>query len=189
MTSVSVHPDGRWVAFGRHVNRVNVYEAATGRRVWQSPADRHDHCRFSMDGRWLVTDNEGGRAYSVGTWEPGPRLGPGIPWDVSPDGRLVVLGQMEGIYRLVELGTGRELARLEDPDQAAGAALFTPDGTRLVVAAQNGLRVWDLHRIRAELLELGLDWDASRYAPDPEPATVPRPLTAAVVMSDTLKRP
>jgi WD40 repeat protein len=189
IASASVHPDGRWVAFGRHVNRVDVYEVATGRRAWQSPADRHHYCRFSVDGRWLVTDNEGGRAYAVGTWKPGPPLGSGIPWDVSSDGRLVVLGQTDGVYRLVELATGRELAQLEDPDQTAGAALFTPEGTRLVVAAQNGLRVWDLHRIRAELAELGLDWDAPQYPPDPEAATVPSPLTVTVEMSDALQNP
>src|SRR5262249_49422994 len=87
---VSVSPDGRGVACGPHLTRVNVYEAATGRREWQSPADRQDHARFSPDGRWLVTRSDGGRAYRVGTWEPGPQLGPGTPWDVSPDSRLVV---------------------------------------------------------------------------------------------------
>jgi hypothetical protein len=59
------------------------------------------------------------------------------------------------------------LARLEDPDQHAGAALFTPDGTRLVVAVKDGLRVWDLRRIRAELVKLGLDWDLAPYRPLP----------------------
>src|SRR5262249_41589578 len=34
---VSVSPDGRWVACGVHAVRVDVYEAATGRRVWQAP--------------------------------------------------------------------------------------------------------------------------------------------------------
>jgi tetratricopeptide (TPR) repeat protein len=79
-----------------------------------------------------------------------------------------VLGLAEGVYRLVELATGRELARLEDPDQTAGAAVFTPDGTRLVVNARDGLRVWDLRRIRAELVELGLDWDRPAYPPRKE---------------------
>jgi WD40 repeat protein len=190
MVCASVHPSGRWVAFGRHMNRVNVYEAATGQRVWQSPADRHNYCRFSSDGRWLVSDSEGGRAYSVGgTWQPGPPLGPGIPWDVSPDGCLVVLGQTEGVYRLVELATGREVARLEDPKRTAGAAVFTPDGTRLVAAGQDGLRVWDLRRIRAELAKLDLDWAAEPYRPGPEPATVPPPLTVTVEMGDILKNP
>ena len=115
--------------FGSHVTRVNVYEAATGRRVMQSPADGHNYCRFSSDGHWLLTNSDGGRAYAVPSWRPGPRFGPGTPWDLSPDGRLVVVGETDGIYRLVELATGRELARLEDPDQIAGPAVFTPDGT------------------------------------------------------------
>jgi serine/threonine protein kinase/WD40 repeat protein len=166
MRWTDVSPDGRWVAFGVHVTRVNVYEAAMGRRVWQSPDDGNDYCRFSPDGRWLVTANDGGRAYRVGTWEPGPQqLGAGMPWDVSPDSRIVVLGLAEGVYRLVELATGRELARIEDPEKFHGCAVFTPDGTRLVVTAKDGLRVWDLRRIREELVKLGLDWDAPAYKP------------------------
>jgi WD40 repeat protein len=160
-----VSPDGRFVAFGAHAERVNVYEAATGRRVWQSPDDGINWFCFSPDGRWLVTANDSGRAYRVATWESGARLGAGLPWDVSGDSRLVVLGLAEGVYRLVELATGRELARLEDPEQFYGSAVFTPDGTRLVATARDGLRVWDLRRIRAELVRLGLDWDAPPYPP------------------------
>jgi serine/threonine protein kinase/Tfp pilus assembly protein PilF/WD40 repeat protein len=164
MVWASVSPDGLWVAFGLLADRVNVYEAATGRRVWQSPADGDDYCRFSSDGRWLLTDNDGSRAYAVGTWKPGPRLGPGRPWDVTSDG-LAVLGLTDGIYRLVERATGREVARLEGPNRISGAAVFTPDGTRLVVGAKDGLRVWDLRRIRAELAKLDLDWDWPPYPP------------------------
>jgi tetratricopeptide (TPR) repeat protein len=102
-----------------------------------------------------------------------------VPWDVSPDSRLVVLGQTDGVYRLVELATGRELARLEDPDRIASPAVFTPDGTRLVVSAAGGLRVWDLRRIRRELAKLGLDWDAPPY-PDAA-AGSPGPLEVRVV--------
>jgi WD40 repeat protein len=171
----SVSPDGRWVAFGVPPYGIKVYESATCERMWQSPPDRHYHCCFSPDSQHLVTDN-GGRAYKVGTWEPGPHLGPGVPWDVSPDNRIVVLGQEDGVYRLVELATGHELARLEDPDQNAGAALFTPDGMRLVVAAKDGLRVWDLRRIRAELVKLGLDCDFTPYPSLPPEQPIP-PLT------------
>jgi tetratricopeptide (TPR) repeat protein len=78
------------------------------------------------------------------------------------------MGQSDGVYRLVERATGRELARLEDPDQLASAAKFTPDGTQLVVGAKDGLRVWDLRRIRTELSKLGLDWDAPPYPPATE---------------------
>jgi serine/threonine protein kinase/tetratricopeptide (TPR) repeat protein/WD40 repeat protein len=181
MNWAGVSPDGHWVAFGHFPIRVNVYEAATGRRVWQSPADRHDYCRFSPDGRWLVTENDGGRAYAVGSWKPGPRLGPGTPWDVSRNG-LVVLGLTDGVYRLVDLATGREVARLEDPDQTAGAAVFTPDGMRLVVNAKDGLRVWDLRRLRAELVKLDLDWELPAYPP--RKADGPAPLTLKVLRSE-----
>jgi serine/threonine protein kinase/WD40 repeat protein len=161
----SVSPDGRWVAFASHGATVIVHDAATGARAWQSPADQIvGYCCFSPDGRWLLT--EGGRTYHVGTWEPGPRLGPGSPWDTTAD--MVVMSQDRGIYRLVELTTGRELARLEDPEQTAGQAVFSPDGTKLVIEAGNGLRVWDLRRLRASLDELGLDWDAPPFPRNPD---------------------
>jgi WD40 repeat protein/tetratricopeptide (TPR) repeat protein len=174
----SVSPDGRWVAFGAHC-RVDVYEAATHRHVWQAPPDStNDTVLFSPDGLWLATSNDGGRVYRVGTWEPGPQLGPGTPWAFSLDSRLVVLGQTDGVYRLVEFATGRELARLEDPEQIAAGAVFTPDGTRLVVAAPDGLRVWNLRRLRKALVRLGLDWDAPPY---PETADVlPGPLEVRI---------
>jgi tetratricopeptide (TPR) repeat protein/WD40 repeat protein len=175
-----VSPDGRWVAFGVHAHPVHVYETASGKRVEQVPPDEKSYCRFSRDGCWLVTENDGGRAYRVGTWEPGPQLGAGVPWDVSPDGRLVVVGTRDGVYRLVELETGRELARLEDPEQLLQPALFTPDGTRLVVNALGGLRVWDLRRIRTELVKLDLDWVALPYPDRPATSTPAPPLQVRV---------
>ena len=42
-------------------------------------------------------------------------------------------------------------------------AVFTPDGTRLVVTAKDGLRVWDLRQIRAECQKLDLDVDQPPY--------------------------
>jgi hypothetical protein len=186
---VSVSPDGRWVAFGPHQKGVNVYETATGHRVWRSPDTSPGYCRFSSDGRWLLTDNDGGRAWAAGTWEPGPQLGPGVPWDASPDGRLVVVGQTDGAYRLVELATGRELARLEDPDRIAGPAVFTSDGTRLVVSADDGLRVWDLRRIRLELARLGLDWDAPPYPVAAEGKPEPLEVKVAEAVASTPRDP
>lgn len=176
----SVSPDGRWVAFGGPKlgagrAAIKVYETATAQPVWQSPVGGY-HVLFSPDGRWLVTDADGGRLYTVGTWEPGPQLGPGMPWDVTS--HLAVFGQTNGIYCLVELATGRELARLEDPELNAGAAVFTPDGTKLVVSTKNGLRVWDLRRIRTELAKLGLDWDAPPLPAAP-PGTDATPLAEA----------
>jgi serine/threonine protein kinase/tetratricopeptide (TPR) repeat protein len=180
----SVTPDGRWAVLCNGGDGVGapVYETATGRLVWRAP--RNAMCRFSPDGHWLLTNADGGRAYTVGTWEPGPQLGAGRPWTVSSDGKLVVMGLPSGIYRLVELRTGRELARLEDPDQLSGPAVFTPDGTRLVMAAQDSLRVWDLRKIRKRLEELGLDWDAPAYPEAPRKSILP--LEVAIIGDDLI---
>jgi tetratricopeptide (TPR) repeat protein len=80
-----------------------------------------------------------------------------------------MLGLPNGIYRLVEIATGRELARLEDPGltQTLGGAAFTSDGTRLLVVTKDGLLVWDLRFLRQSLKELDLDWDAPPYPEAP----------------------
>jgi tetratricopeptide (TPR) repeat protein len=109
--------------------------------------------------------------YATGTWEPGPQLGAGEPFDATT--KLVVLAQTNGVYRLVELATGRELAQLEVPEQNTRQAVFAPDGTRLIVAGKNGLGIWDLRRIRNELAKLGLDWDAPPYPPVQDIETLP----------------
>jgi hypothetical protein len=163
----SVSPDGRWISFlvgNGQGARIKVYESSICKCVFQTPLAEPPpvYCRFSPDGFWLLTQEaDGGHVYAVDTWVPGHSLGPGRPWDATSD--LVVMGESNGIYRLVELATGRELARLEDPEQVSGAAGFTPDGSKLVVTAKYGLRVWDLRLIRQELKHLGLDWDGPAY--------------------------
>jgi WD40 repeat protein len=164
VTGASVSPDGRWAAFSSNQGGIRVHDAATGELVLRSPLKHGDNCRFSADSRWLVTDVDGGQVYEVGTWKRGPKLGPGTPWSATKD--VVIIVQPNGIYRLVELATGRELARLEDPEQNTGAAAFTPDGSKLIVCAKDGLRIWDLRRIRQELAKLDLDWDGPPFFPE-----------------------
>src|SRR5262249_27891691 len=78
--------------------------------------------------------------------------------------------------------SGAELARLEVPLQTRlGPRCFTPDGTRLIAVESDtqALHIWDLRAIRAQLADLGLDWDLSSYPPAaPEKNT--RPLTVSI---------
>ena len=70
--------------------------------------------------------------------------------------------------RLVEVETGRVIARLESPDPSKVFwATFSPDGSRLVLVP-NGIpavRVWDLRLVRKRLaamqLSIGLHAGAS----------------------------
>jgi serine/threonine protein kinase/tetratricopeptide (TPR) repeat protein/WD40 repeat protein len=159
----SVTPDGQWAAFGLNQWGVRVHNAATGECVFKTPPKYGDDCRFTPDGRWLMTNVDDGQVYAVGTWAPGPRLGPGRPWHAAAG--MAVLGEPNGIYRLVEIETGRELARLEDPELGTGAAALTPEGARLVVMAADGIRVWELGRIRETLAKMGLDWSGPPHLP------------------------
>jgi WD40 repeat protein len=66
--SLSLSPDGRWIAIG-WTNGVRVWEASTGREVARIP-DRGTYYQplFSPNGRWLVTVADD--HFSVWAWQP-----------------------------------------------------------------------------------------------------------------------
>jgi WD40 repeat protein len=175
----AVSPDGNWVATGR-------FSLPGGARIWQAgptsdpavkgltykpvkdlPAGGGCLPVFSPDGKRLltspVTTTLPVRRWEVGTWIEVPFKEPieGQNAIFSPDGKLVVLETGTGVARLIDANTGREYARLEDPDQhRTGQFAFTPDGAKLVCATVNGycVHIWDLQAIRQHLATLGLDW-------------------------------
>jgi WD40 repeat protein len=165
---VAVSPDGEWVVTGSHSapRGGKVWEARTGKLVKDLPSG--GWVCFSPDGKRLLNggtyDIRPLRRWNVGSWAEIPFQEPlegNIP-AFSRDGKLLVLESGNGIARLVEAATGKEYARLEDPDQhrSSGYA-FSPDGRHLVSATGDGhcVHVWDLAAIRRQLAELGLDWD------------------------------
>jgi serine/threonine protein kinase/WD40 repeat protein/Flp pilus assembly protein TadD len=181
---VSVSPDGRWVATGSQGRGgAKVWDAATGRLVKDLVSTQaRVPVRFSPDGKWLATAGGVCRLWAVGSWQEGPS--PGVTtWAVafSPDGRVLAVETGEGVVRLVDPDTGREYARLEDPNQdRARQVAFSPDGTQLVVNGESQwLHAWDLRAIRAELTQRNLDWDLRPYPPAADPPDAP-PLRLAV---------
>ena len=105
-----------------------------------------------------------------GTPLPGREPLPGL----QPDSRTAIYDNA-GALIMVDVQTGRELARFEGPEQTGIDQLkFTPRGAHLVttIGEQPYLHVWDLGAIRCWLATLGLDWDAPTIAdageaPDP----------------------
>ena len=193
MNGADVSRDGRWVCFNVHPTHVKVFDGRTGKLVWENSLDHGGPGgRFTPDGRWLVCNH---RAFRVGDWGTSVVLDPsrtGGLRDVSPDSRLALIGtfEVEGYARLIEIETGRELVRIEPPDGSLGEMKFTSDGTRLLEPCGKGLRVWDLRRIRRRLAELGLDWDAPAYPPEPDgPPRLPAPLQLTVVGGELLSNP
>ena len=72
------------------------------------------------------------RLWEVGTWREARQIG-GDGLCFSPDGRIAGGQDASQVIRLVEIETGRTLARLESPDLCAAGSTFSPDGSRLVV--------------------------------------------------------
>jgi hypothetical protein len=181
---VSISADGRFAETGSHsvAGGIRIWETERGKLIKHLPLGTVAGGTFSPDGRWLaVAGGEGSRVLTVGTWEEGPAI-PRGKMAFSPDGSLLAVDPFQGAIRLLDPATGREKVRLEDPSQDTTLWLsFTPDGTRLVVVADDGhaIHVWDLKRIREELVRLGLDWEAPPY---PERAsTAPKSLTIRVI--------
>jgi WD40 repeat protein len=179
--SLDVSPDGRWCAFVGQDNHIFVYDLTAGVVVHQAEQTAGS-TQFSPEGRWLYTSEGPGRLLEVGTWKAGPILGRGVSLCFSPDGRSAALQPEPGVFRLVEVASGRELATLEDPERKVGPAAFSCDGARLIVNLTEGVKVWNLRRIRAGLAELHLDWDAPPYPPA-TPRLAADPITVEFVGS------
>ena len=162
----SISPDGQWLATDSHQNGgVSIWRLPDGAKATRLPIDGGASALFSPDGKLLVTPQESCRLWEVGTWREVRQI-EGVFRTFSPDGRLAVVQNAEKILGLVELETGRTLARLESPDQHdVRWAAFSPDGSRLVVTTHEPpcAHVWDLRAIRRQLFEMGLDWDARAY--------------------------
>jgi WD40 repeat protein len=144
-----------------------VWEARTGRLVKALPVNGNADVRFSPDGKWLATATGAvSHVWRVSSWQPVlvvRRDDPEIPTAsvaFTPDGSVVALEQSRRVTSLIEVTTGRELARLEAADVPLCMPLcFSPDGSLL--ATRGGpelLQVWDLRAIRRGLKAIKLDW-------------------------------
>jgi serine/threonine protein kinase/WD40 repeat protein len=194
----AVSPDGKWVvtcSFGSDgvSSTVRVWDAHAGVVVRDLESAAYTSAVFSSDNRWLVTNTfEGSRQWDVGTWNEVRRyksgdveFSPGIAGVVfSPDSRLLAMRAEPNVIRLLESQTGREVGRLTGPTTSRYTPVcFSPDGTRLVAvnSGETAVFVWDLRRIRAQLKDLGLDWDWPEF-----PNDIPRERGAAPTKVEVL---
>jgi WD40 repeat protein len=178
---VRITGDGRLVATGSHSEpTAKVWDARTGAllKSFELAPGQPILVEFSPDMKWLLTGGSNHQLWRVETWEPGPALGSADCGVFSPDSSYVALGAKDGALRLVDVSSGREFARLEDPKQRRTALItFHPDGTKLLTTSgeYDAIHVWDLRAIRQELAKLGLDWNRLAFPPQndsPGPAAL-----------------
>ena len=165
---IALSPDGRWIAAGtKHGKGVKVWEVADRSRVHDLCEGQTEHTvGFSPDSHWFVAGAIGEyRFWRTDTWQEGMRVAadcgtvPG-PIAFSPDSRMAALETAHARISLIDPETCKEFAHLEDPngDRPSWMA-FTPDGSRLVTATfgSGAVHVWELHLLRSQLAEAGLD--------------------------------
>jgi WD40 repeat protein len=118
---------------GRHLlsyneQGVNFWEPQTGELLSSSPGGLLLAADFSMDGRRMAL---GGWDFSTRIWDlerpDGNLVRPkvtGRQIAIAPDGRRIVADES-----ILDLRTGKELAKLEDDHGTTGALAYSPDGS------------------------------------------------------------
>jgi len=178
ITTVSISPDGRWMATGGWKDG--------GIQVWNLPEKRFERLlepgdgsgnpifrtTFAPDGRLTsatYSDTKVGYyAFQPGTWDrsvisfapEAPILGPPA---FSRDGTLMAMSVSPNKVRLANSADGQPLANLVSLDRLDAFPLaFSPDGARLAVATNRGaVQIWDVKKMRQRLAKWNLDWDAT----------------------------
>ncbi|HEV3256653.1 MAG TPA: protein kinase [Gemmataceae bacterium] len=175
--------DGKRVATGSNKG-LKIWNVARGKVEQTLAEDRLvDQVAFSQDGKRVLAVQSGNQVYrssfsdgrddtpcwaavfavdtgeELRSWEALRREGGWRSSALSPDGQWVVSGGKDGLIRLWDVATGRELARWEAHDAGVTTLIFHPDGKMLVSGGKDGtVKLWNLLYIRKGLAALGLDW-------------------------------
>jgi WD40 repeat protein len=150
--TVAFAPDGKWLALGGGPDSILLWDVKARRALREvaTPPAGNSLLAYSPDGKLLASTAEAGdtsvRLLDLSGGQPVRHFkaggGPVQCLEFSRDGtKLVVAGYHRGA-EVWDVATGRLLHTLRGRGQVT-AAVFTPDGSGLVVSAL-GVALWDL---------------------------------------------
>jgi WD40 repeat protein len=154
VASALFSPDGKTVVTAAD-NGWGLWSVVTGESLaWMSFSEPVNHAEFSPNGREvLVASDEKNSAivFTVRDLRPGgraPRVtvihgGKVFHATFAPDGRTFATASEDKTVRISDTATGKLIATLIPQDGMAWRASFSPDSSRVVTAADNGIRVWN----------------------------------------------
>lgn len=174
-------PDGRWYATSsieKGIKGSRVWDTAKGLPVRQLPATTLQKLAFTPDARLLLAgSSQEYVAWNTHTWDRAYVIerresgGAHALIAVSRDGSLGAVTVKADSIQLFDPSTGRNLATLESLMLGPVHHLaLSPEARWLLATTEEGIRVWDLGRIRHQLAAMNLDWESSS-APGPPSAS------------------
>ncbi|MFE2234377.1 TIR domain-containing protein [Streptomyces sp. NPDC059442] len=176
-TAVAFSPDGRTLATNTERDTVVLWDAATRRRIGETPAGHTSQIAsvvFSPDGRALATAS---RDSTVRLWDVDTRRQIGAPLVghrsgvtsavFSPDGSTLATGSMDHTIRLWDVATGRQVgAPLTGHQGKVVGVAFDPGGRTLTSWGEDDTaRLWNVEATVDPVRSL-CRWARGAFTPD-----------------------
>ena len=164
VASVAYSPDGKTALSGSHNKTVRLWDLATGREIrkCEGHSEGVTSVAFSPDGKTALSGGDKTvRLWDLATGREILKLeghsGLVTSAAFSPDGKTALSGSCEeknaigecikGSLKLWDLGTGREIRKLEGHSDWVTSVAFSPDGKTALSGALSGtVRLWDVQR-------------------------------------------
>ncbi len=149
VTDMEWSPDGRFVATVSRDGTGRLWDAQTGKELWQAPVPNEGiSVTFHPDGRTIAFGGDDGK---ITLWQVAPRIklatlthgswGFPIRMAYSPDGQLLAAAYNDGLGRVWRDGQATEL---RGHDGVVRDIAFSPDGRTIgTVGDDNTVRMWD----------------------------------------------
>ncbi len=145
--AIALSSDGARVALSDDGNTVRIFAAADGALLqtieWKGPR-RNRTLQFSPDGKQLVLGSETyNHTGGLETWdvETGKKLRAidtaARHWAISPDGKWLATGTLEGVLKLWDFATGKESASTTACAAPITGLAFAPDSRTMAVGLGN----------------------------------------------------